>query len=736
MIKFQRAGYHSKDLATDIILGITDGLDMSLWCYVYASIIFVGVLSIYLPVGILAALMGWVLVSIWVTLTSREPLHIANLDDQAVVIFGSIAVLMIATMGDLAASPRGLATILFIMAVTSLVFSVVCYLVGRYKLSRVLELLPFPVVCGFMASIGWLLTNAGMEVAADVYITATLIADLGEGNRLLRLALSVGLGAGLMLLTSRFDKSWILPAASVAIVLVYYLIATANGMSHDEQLANGWLFHITESGGGVSSILRTLSLSDVDWYFVASVIPQMLTIVFLAILYASMSITALKAESGELLNIGEEFHHISTGNVFCAAMCSAPGFTDVVSTSMYKEFGASSRWLPLVSSAVGILIAIFGGSIIGYLPKLLMGATIFLFAFQTMYEWLYQNVRGFSRVDYAIIWIILFTTILVGFMQGIGIGIILTLLLFVFRYSRISAIQSRQTLRTLRSSVERSHAANRVLQRLGSSVIIYKLRGFLFFGTANSILDRIADTEQFHDGRSKAILMDFKRVTGMDISALNTFIQIKKLCDSEGVLLTFSGVPQKIRAKLIAVDAASLDGARPLIFDESDFAVEYLENSVLEQSRSGSDQLTVRDFLVAMIGDEHKVKLLLQAMNKKNCQAGETLFKQGEPDSGLYIIEKGALSAFITTADGGKIRVRKFSRGSLIGELSAYLHDKHRTATVIADEDSVIYHLDPQKLDLPESDSRDLKACIHEMVAMTLAERVSFMNNRLLTEAS
>lgn len=261
-----------------------------------------------------------------------------------------------------------------------------------------------------------------------------------------------------------------MPVASVAIVLVYYLVATANGMSHDEQLANGWLFHITESEGGVSGVLRTLSLSDIDWHFVASVIPQMLTIVFLAILYASMSITALKAESDELLNIGEEFHHISTGNVFCAAMCSPPGFSDVVSTSMYKEFGASSRWLALVSSAVGILIAVFGGSIIGYLPKMLMGATIFLFAFQTMYECLYRNVRGFSR-------------------------------------------------------------------------------------------------------------------------------------------------------------------------------------------------------------------------------------------------------------------------GSLIGELSAYLYDKHRTATVIADEDSVIYHLDPQ-LDLPESDSRDLKACIHEMVAMTLAERVSFMNNRLLNEAS
>ena len=90
MSLFQRTGYRSKDLFADLALGLSDGLDMSLWCYVYASIIFAGVLSVYLPVGILTILLGWVLVSIWVSLVSREPLHICNTDDQAVVIYGAI----------------------------------------------------------------------------------------------------------------------------------------------------------------------------------------------------------------------------------------------------------------------------------------------------------------------------------------------------------------------------------------------------------------------------------------------------------------------------------------------------------------------------------------------------------------------------------------------------------------------------------------------------------------------
>ena len=40
-----------------------------------------------------------------------------------------------------------------------------------------------------------------------------------------------------------------------------------------------------------------------------------------------------------------------------------------------------------------------GAAIITYMPKLLVGATIFLFAFQTLWEWMYENVRGFQPIE-------------------------------------------------------------------------------------------------------------------------------------------------------------------------------------------------------------------------------------------------------------------------------------------------------------------------------------------------
>lgn len=733
IINFRTTGYHSKSLVADIVLGITDGLDSALWCYAFASMIFAGALSVFLPVGVLALLLGWALLSIFIAVSTNVSLHMANIDEQAVVIIATIGVMMVADFGQAASSSEGLATLLAVIVLSSLAASASCYLVGHYRLSRLLELLPYPVVCGFMAGIGWLLLDAGVLVAADVSISAALPSELAEDNRLLRLVVTLSCGAGLMLAVNKIEKSWSMPVASIAIAAGFYLLVLLMGLSHGELSAAGWLFEVSSSDENAIGMIGELSLADIDFHFVAGVFPQILTIVFLLLISSSMSLTALKAASKSDLDTAEEFKNVSGGNLLCAVVCSPPGYTDVVASTLYKEFGASSRWMPLASSAVCLLVAIMGGWIIGYIPKVLVGATVFLFAFQTFYEWMYQNVRSFGLSDYAIVWAILGTVIFAGFMQGMAVGIILTLLLFVFRYSMISAIQSRHTLSDFRSSVERSASSRQTLDLEGSHVIVYSLRGFLFFGTANSVLDTISDDPRVRSGNFKAILMDMKRVTGVDVSALNTFVQIKKICDPADVKLVYSGVSEEMIPKITALDAVSEMDGRPLIFAETDFAVEFLEEMLLKDSKSKKTDRSIEDFLTEILDDDKKTRILSNAMTRIECKAGETLFEQGNPDTNLYIVESGTLSAHISLPTGERKRVKKFRPGSLIGELSAYLSDRKRTATVTAKEDSVLYCLSAEKLARMDKDL-ELAVCIHELVAKTLAGRVTYMNRRLMLE--
>ena len=148
MALFRITGYRSKSLFTDIALGVSDGLDSILWSFAFASIIFTGALSVFMPVGILSLLLGWALLSIFVVMTSQASMHMASIDEQAVVILATIGALMVAELGSGASSSAGLATLLAIITISSLLMSASCYLVGRYRLSQLLEMLPFPVICG------------------------------------------------------------------------------------------------------------------------------------------------------------------------------------------------------------------------------------------------------------------------------------------------------------------------------------------------------------------------------------------------------------------------------------------------------------------------------------------------------------------------------------------------------------------------------------------------------------
>jgi CRP-like cAMP-binding protein len=76
-------------------------------------------------------------------------------------------------------------------------------------------------------------------------------------------------------------------------------------------------------------------------------------------------------------------------------------------------------------------------------------------------------------------------------------------------------------------------------------------------------------------------------------------------------------------------------------------------------------------------------------------------------DTCLYILESGSVTAEIDNGVGGSIRVKKFSPGSLIGELSNYTADRRRTATVVTDEASVLYHLDADLLPVDPHEKRE-----------------------------
>ena len=734
MLTLQTTGYKPKSVLGDVSLGIFKGIDNGLWAYGFAAIIFAGALSAFMPVMLVILLVGWALMSLFTGLTSSVRVHLVNLDEQAVVILSTIAGLMIVKMGPEAATHAGLATMLAIMSLTSLTVGLSFLLVGRFHLTRLLELLPYPVICGFMAGVGWLLLQAGVGLAVDLPISIDVVRALAIPENLLRLAIMVAGAFLLMLAAQRSRNAWTLPASALVIVAIFYLVTSQLGYSREVLVAHNWLFDVSSGSVTIWSMFTSRALFSINVDFVLSVFPQILTMAFLAMLTASMSLSAMIAGGHSELVTAHEMQNAGVGNVGMGFIGCPPVYNDVTSSLLYSRFGASSRMVAIVSSAVTLCIAFVGGQAIGWMPTVLVGSVVFLFAFTMLYDWMYQSVRGFQPVDYAIVCIILGTVIFVGFMAGVFVGVMMALLLFVMRYSMISAVQGQYSLAGYRSSVERSPRSNQLLDEHGARALVYSLRGFLFFGTANAILDLIRDESGIKGGNYKAILLDLKRVTGMDISALKTFLQIRRICEASGVQLMYSGIPRGTEQRIVMMGAVSMEKGKPLFFKEADYAVEYIENVILEELGENAETKSVATYLQELLHDQDKVRILMSAMDRVEIGVGQTLFQQGDDDTGLYMLEHGSMTALIGTKTSGMRRVKKFNAGSVIGEMSSYTPDKKRTATIIANEPSVLYHLSSKKMaSMDESDSW-LVSSIHELVARTLGARITYMNRRLIQE--
>jgi hypothetical protein len=215
------------------------------------------------------------------------------------------------------------------------------------------------------------------------------------------------------------------------------------------------------------------------------------------------------------------------------------------------------------------------------------------------------------------------------------------------------------------------------------------------------------------------------RVTGIDISAMNSLVQIRQICKAQQVQLYYVCNVDDMRSKLLELKAVLLDDGGG-IFADTDMALEQLEESILANYSDQTAGGSIRDYLEQLIDQPEQITTLLDCLERKTFARGEYLFRQGDVDDGLYVIESGSMSAIIELPDQPAQRLKKFIPGALVGELSAYTDEKTRTASVIANSPTVAYHLDPDRL----TD----KAILHELIARVIGIRIDYMNRRLMRE--
>src|SRR5690606_22638501 len=131
-----------------------------------------------------------------------------------------------------------------------------------------------------------------------------------------------------------------------------------------------------------------------------------------------------------------------------------------------------------------------GGPAAGYLPRYANGGGVSFLGLGVPLDWLALERRRLAPVEYAIAVTILPVIAPVEVPEGMAVGLVLTVLLFVVSYSRVDPVRYAATGAELRSRVRRSEAEDAALAAAADGLLVMQLQGFLFFGTTARVLER------------------------------------------------------------------------------------------------------------------------------------------------------------------------------------------------------------------------------------------------------
>ncbi|MGF1460296.1 MAG: SLC26A/SulP transporter family protein [Leptolyngbyaceae cyanobacterium] len=713
-------------LIPNVTAGLIAGLLTLTYSVSYAALIFSGDLAPYLSIGISSALIGTVVLGLIVALGSSLPFIIAGPDGNAAAILALMASAVSAQLTATASGSETAVTIWFTILGSTLLTGVLLWLLGRLRLGRVIRFIPYPVVGGFLAGVGLLLAQGAFKVMTDTSLTLANLPILLDRDNLYLWLPGFGLAIALKLILSRFRHCFTLPLVLLATTLLLHGGLYLAGIDRQGAIAQGWLL---EPFSPVNPLQpwQSMSLASVHWMAIFAQTGSLLTLFAVVAITILLCATSIEMATEQDMDFDQELQVAGVANVVAGALGGMVGHLSVSRSLLNRSAGATQRLSGVVAALFCGSIAIWGSEILAFFPKAILGGLLLYLGMGLLIEWVYEAFFRLSWSDYALVLGILLIGARFGFLTGVGVGLLIACLLFVITYSSLQVIRSTLSGLTYPSRHNRTFHEQRILRKGGKNIQIFVVQGYLFFGTAYSLLSEIREyLEAIDTSEAQYLVLDFHLVTGLDSSALNSFIKMKSLAEQSQAYLLFAALSAKTEATLKGRQGViESEDAICKTFTNLDQAIDWCEAAIIDQATFRRKRfIPFAMQLEEFFSDPLLVRPFMQYLEKQKLPAAKTLFHQGQTAEALYFIESGQVSTCLTLENGKTKHLQTSGPGTIVGEVGLYGKTLY-AGSGVTDKPTTVYRLSQQALSTMQQERPDLAAEFHQTVARILATRLT-----------
>nr|MDJ0981619.1 SulP family inorganic anion transporter [Kiloniellales bacterium] len=409
-------------------------------------------------------------------------------------------------------------------------------LFGLLRMGWVANFISTPVMKGFIQGLVWVTIIGqvpklfGIDGGSGNFFEKTwdVVLKLPEAN----LTTTV---IGLASLALLFAFARFLPRVPGALTTVVIAIAVVS------------VFGLGDRGveivGSVKAGLPPFGIPDVKLADLAAIVPGALAIVLLGYAESLGAAKAAQEKSGGEIDPDQEL--VSHGPANLGAGLSG-GFIVVGSlskTSVAMGAGGKTQLSSLINAGFVFLTLMFLMPLFENLPHATLGAIV-IHAMLGLVDFGYlKRLRGISPQEFALAMTAFAGELIFGVLQGIGIGVILSIIALIYRASYPStAVLGQIPGQEAYRDVKRHPEAQTL-----PGLLLFRFDSILFFANANHFADTLKSAVGTAVEPVKAVLVDAETVSAIDTTACDALIKLQSELAEQGIALAFARVRDPVR---------------------------------------------------------------------------------------------------------------------------------------------------------------------------------------------
>ena len=229
------------DILPSLIAGSVNGIICIISAMALSALVFIGPLTPYLPQGIGILLVASLIFALFSAFASKNPVILIAPQDIPIAILALMAATIIGSAGSDWTGQQLFEYMFVAIGVTSVLVGVFFFILGQFKLGKLVRFIPFPVVGGFLAGTGWLIVQFSFSMMTELNLIFSNLAALVDPAMLIKWWPGVLFGVVLLVADRYISHYLLLPGILLIGIAVFYGSAFLNGSTFASLENGGYL---------------------------------------------------------------------------------------------------------------------------------------------------------------------------------------------------------------------------------------------------------------------------------------------------------------------------------------------------------------------------------------------------------------------------------------------------------------------------------------------------------------